>query len=316
MNILLLGGCGYIGSKLHGWLTNAGHFVEVVDIDWFGNPAKLSRFTTDYNQIQSAFVHKFNAVILLAGHSSVKMCEGNLVGCFNNNVRNFVNFLPKLNGQKFIYASSSSVYGNIEMLEVDEACRTYIPNNYYDLSKSEIDHYSQLYPGLNYYGLRFGTVNGSSPNLRPELMLNAMTLSAMKARKINVFNPEIARPILGINDLCRAVEAILNGPDAPGIYNLASFNSRVSEIAQKIGKLMDAEIVVHENPPEQIDNVKTQTKAYDFSINCEKFKKTFNFKFNDTVESIVHDVWEKETDMIEQTKRPQHLTRNLAIKYI
>jgi nucleoside-diphosphate-sugar epimerase len=238
------------------------------------------------------------------------MCENNLLGAFNNNVRNFVNLLPKIEGKVFIYASSSSVYGNIDVKEATEECNAYQPNNFYDLNKSEIDNYAKLFNNIDFYGLRFGTVNGSSPNLRTDIMINAMVNTAKEKGIIKVNNPGISRPILYVFDLCRAIDAILyKNNSQPGIYNLASFNSTVDKIATEVASHLKIPIEYQELPAYVISKTKLQSRAYDFSISSKKFETNFNFKFCHGCLDIVEDLvinWDK----------IQKGTRNSAVHYI
>lgn len=277
MRILLLGGVGYISSQLLLHLQKQFDVVTV-DLEWFGNFVNLDNFKVDYRTLDSWYFKEFDAVILLAGHSSVQMCQNARLSSFKNNVVNFVELLGKIKkNQKFIYASSSSIYGNTENNAVAEDWSHYRPQNYYDLNKQEIDYYAQL-SDIEFYGLRFGTVNGPSPNLRTDLMINKMYETALVGR-VEIFNRHICRPILGIEDLCRAIEAIILGDDHRGIYNLASFNSTVGEIAENVCKFFDGKVSL-------VD--KGTTPSYNFSINTDKFTSTYNFTFKETVETIVH----------------------------
>jgi len=283
--ILLLGGNGYVGSFLRHKLSEK-YSIENVDLNWF-TPSNDS--SLDFNQLEESFIQQFDSIILLAGHSSVKMCDGNINSSFNNNVRNFVNLLNKITfNQKFIYASSSSVYGNTQASSVNEEYSEFIPNNPYDLSKQVIDLYASQ-SGKQYYGLRLGTVNGWSPHLRVDLMINSMVNSALSDNHIKLYVKDIMRPILGINDLSRAIDKILvSNKDNRGIYNLASFNSTSGQIAQEVGTTLQVPVQEYDvDQIEKITNVKLQTKAYNFSIQTKKFIDTFQFQFEDTMVSIV-----------------------------
>ena len=292
--ILILGGCGYVGSKLYRFLQGK-YSVDTIDLEWYGNFTNNNNQKQDISNLQKEFITKYDSIVLLAAHSSVKMCENNMISVLKNNVLNFIKLLSLVEkGQKFIYASSSSVYGDTKKDIVSEEYNNFEPNNYYDLSKHEIDSYAKL-SDRTYFGLRFGTVNGASPNLRNDIMINAMTYNAMKNGKVFCFNPEIHRPILGIKDLCRAVETIIEkgSYENRGIYNLASFNSTAKEISVKVAKTLNADLEIVEKLPETITNVKLQTKAYNFCINSQKFTDTFEFKFEESVESIVASIKEE-----------------------
>ena len=206
--------------------------------------------------------------------------------CFNNNVRNFIDLIEKLDKQKLIYASSSSVYGSVGGKTVNEKYYGFEPYNQYDISKHTADLYAQK-SDVEYYGLRFGTVNGCSPVLRTDVMINAMVSSALRDGHIKLYIKDTMRPILGINDLCRAITSIVESDeDKRGLYNLASFNKTAEQIAYEVAGVMGVEVKEYEADPTQVKNIKSQTKAYNFSISTLKFRKEFKFKFQDTVESL------------------------------
>lgn len=296
--ILLLGGNGYVGSFINHTLSD--YDLENVDLNWFSD----SEESKDFRNLTTEFISEFDSVILLAGHSSVKMCDQNMLSSFKNNVQNFVELLSKINkDQKLIYASSSSVYGNTNNSIVSEDYNTFVPNNYYDLTKQIIDVYAQQ-SDLNYYGLRFGTVNGWAPNLRVDIMINSMVHSSITDGHIKLYVKDIMRPILGIKDLSNAIRKIIETEENHrGIYNLASFNSTSEEIALGVSKIVNLPVVEYKkNDFEKVMNTKLQTTAYNFAINSKKFEKTFNFKFEESIESIVESIVSKYDDC-EKTNR-------------
>ncbi len=289
---LIIGGNGYIGNRLREYLDD----VDIIDTCWFGE-ANTDVIVRDYGEVDKEFYSKYDNIILLAGHSSVKMAEGESTSCFKNNVVNFIELSEKLNNkQKFIYASSSSVYGSVGGKTVDENYYGFKPYNNYDISKHCIDLYAEK-SDLQYYGLRFGTVCGYSPVMRADIMINAMTNSALKDGEIKLYIKDIMRPILGIEDLCRAIKTIIEcDEDKRGLYNLASFNKTAEQIAYEVSDVLEIKVVEYEADPTQVKNTKLQTKTYNFSISTSKFCKEFNFKFNETVESItksIADNWNK-----------------------
>ena len=284
--ILLIGGNGYIGSKLFPYFIEKNYQVDVVDTCWFGHKFKETK-VKDYRDLSDDYLSEFDTIILLAGHSSVKMSEGDLTSCYHNNVTNFVELLEKIkSSQKFIYASSSSVYGSVGGKTVTENYYGFKPYNQYDISKHCMDLYAEK-SDVEFYGLRFGTLNGYAPITRTDVMINAMTSSALQNGEIKLYVKNIMRPILGINDLCRAIESIVNcKEDKRGLYNLASFNKTAEQIAYEVSNTLNVPVVEYETDPTQVKNTKLQTKTYDFSISTRKFCREFKFKFEETVESI------------------------------
>jgi nucleoside-diphosphate-sugar epimerase len=274
--ILLIGGCGYIGSALYEKL-NKKYQLDTVDLEWFGNFTNTKNIKEDFVNLTEEFLDRYDVIVFTAANSSVPLCK-DVFDTFDNNVAKFVSLVKKLNKQKFIYASSSCVYvtsDNTEKVETDELN----PLDGLTLSKTTIDHFMNL-TNIEYYGLRFGSVNGWAPNMRLDLMLNAMTISAKENSEVNVFNGHAHRPILSINDLCRAVETIIEcKEDNRGIYNVASFNNNIMDIGKNIADYIGVKIN---------DNGKNFT--YDFKISSEKFIKQFDFKFTDTIQTIVESI--------------------------
>lgn len=276
MKILLTGGCGYIGSAVYNYLKPKFQ-VDTVDLEWFGVYRDNGNIKKDFAELDASFLDNYDVVFHTASHSSVPLCK-DVYGSFDNNVVKLMDFAKKLRRkQKLIYASSSCVYvesGNVPKVESEIS----IPTDGLTLSKTTIDNVMPLL-GIEYYGLRFGSVNGWAPNMRTDLMINSMTLSGLKEKKVSVFNAHAHRPIVSTHDLCRSVEAIINSNDKRGIYNVASFNLNIGDVGKKVADYLNVPLV---------DNGTSVT--YDFMISSDKFKKTFNFEFESTVESIVESI--------------------------
>lgn len=284
--VLVIGGAGYIGSRLRQFLGKS-YAVDSVDCCWY-NYDQTSR-RVDYHKLKPQDLESYGTVILLAGHSSVASCVGSIDGPWLNNVTNFSELLSKLRqDQTLIYASSASVYGNSLPGEQHiEAIKLFMPVNNYDITKYTLDLQAQLAirQGRNVIGLRFGTVNGWAPTLRADVMINAMVWHAINYGKINITNGHINRALLGIEDLCRAVATCIEEP-VSGIYNLASFNTTVKDIAQAVSERLDVPIVDGGLKP----------GGYDFSLSTELFKQTFKFAFSETPATIIDSLVEKFDD--------------------
>lgn len=290
--LLIIGGLGYIGSFL---ADNLPYDIEIVDLNLFNYQSKHKTHIIDYKVLPPSFFKKFNHVILLAGHSSVRMCEGTPSGVFYNNVTNFVNLLDKLlPSQTFIYASSASVYGNSEKHMVDEKEPLSAPYNMYDLTKQIIDTYVKTNKKQSkIFGLRFGTVNGYSPHLRNDVMLNSMVYNAKHKNEILLYNQDTKRAILGINDLKNAIQVLIQSKTTESkIYNLASFTKTAGEMAQITGDLLNVHVkhVVPEQQNAVNINEKLVSSKYNFGLNCSSFMNDFNFTFKDTIDTIVSNL--------------------------
>jgi nucleoside-diphosphate-sugar epimerase len=279
--ILILGGAGYIGTRLREVLRER-HFVKTNDICWFNHDETSDR--RDYHKLTRKELAEVEVVIVLAGHSSVPSCLGALYSPWLNNVTNFTDLLDKLDDQLVIYASSASVYGNSAPGQQHKETNTHFtPVNNYDVTKYALDQQATIanLVGKKVIGLSFGTVNGYSANLRVDVMINSMYHSVQNDQGIQVSNSHISRAMLGIEDLCRAVERCIETP-VPGIYNLSSFNATVGEIAEAVSRKRGAEIVDKGNT----------ANAYDFALDTGLFEQTFDFEFKETPDTILNGLIE------------------------
>lgn len=306
-NVLIIGSDGYIGSRLCEDFKEK-YWVTKCDMGLFSTPQ--NSWLCNYNELDKKDISYFDAIVLLAGHSSVPMClMSEPSDVIQNNVNNFISLFENVKSVKniygknikLIYASSSSVYGSGDFKGVEDLEKEFYPMNIYDWTKYVCDVYAKGNNEVEYYGLRFGTVNGYSPKTRNDIMINSMYYSILQQGNFNITRKKTRRAILGITDLSKAISTIIDSEeDKRGIYNLASFNATVEEIAIRLSKLSMKSYIENK---EEIHN----TKNYDFYINSSKFCEAFNFRFKENVETIYNE--------LEQNKNNITFTnRNQAIK--
>lgn len=277
--VLIIGGCGYLGTKLYPYLIQKGYLVTSIDLEWFG--MFHDNICEDFRDTSSDFINSFDVVVNLAGHSSVPSCSGNPMHSLKNNVENYVDLFNRIK-TRLIYASSSSVYNGSKSTQVSEDYDVFVPKNCYDLSKKVVDFYAKL-SNVEYYSLRFGTLAGSAPNLRSDVIINKLYETAINQKCIYTKNNHVNRPILSVNDAVRAIERIIEcEEDRRGIYNLASFNTTV----ETLGTLTAIAL----NVPRYL--LPDDESTYDFSICTKKFENTFNFSFKDNFTTIIEDLKE------------------------
>lgn len=275
--VLVIGGKGYIGSALSTYLSGAGCAVQSWDTCWFGDHTATANVSADYGELSPAALAGWDAIVVTAGHSGVAMCSDR-PAAFDNNVRSFTRLVDALDGPRLIFMSSASLYSGTPG-EATEDLALSMPEACYDQTMYERDRYAAA-SGKDCYGLRLGTVCGASPNLRSDLMLNRMYLDATRSGVIRVANPECSRPILAMADLCRAVQRIVQWPErAPGIYNVASFNGTIGDVAAETARLLGASL--RPEPP---------SPTYDMRMSTEKFRRRFDFAFQGTVASILSEL--------------------------
>jgi nucleoside-diphosphate-sugar epimerase len=294
MKILVAGGAGYVGSVLIPTLLDRGYDVSVVDLFWFGNqlPASVTILHKDIFDLQIADLAAYDQVIFLAGLSNDPMADfspsKNFI--FNASAPAYLAYIAKKAGvRRYIYASSCSVYGYTEneLFDEDQPVSSSYP---YGISKLQGERavMQMVDSQFSVISLRKGTVSGYSPRMRFDLIINTMFKCAMKDGVIRVNNPAIWRPFLSIEDAAmaytRAVEA---NETLSGIFNIASGNHTVGEIADLVKLALDEELGKKVNL--DIHHVKD---VRNYKVSIERAKNVLSFHPHQSVRSIVRNLIE------------------------
>ncbi len=241
MKILVAGGAGYLGCVLIPKLLDRGYEIDVVDLFWFGNhlPNRVRIVHKDIFDLSLDDLKGYEQIIFLAGLSNDPMAEfspsKNFI--FNAAAPAYLGYIAKKAGVKrYVYACSCSVYGYTENELFDESHPT-VCGYPYGISKLQGEQaVMQLQDGnFSVISLRKGTVSGYSPRMRLDLIVNTMFKTAMRDHTITVNNPSIWRPILSIEDAASAYNRALEAqPSVSGIFNIASGNYTVAEVADLV----------------------------------------------------------------------------------
>lgn len=291
--ILIIGGTGYIGTRLNRELS-LSYPVTTVDLEWFGKALATNNLVVNYSSLSEDFLSNFDIIILLAAYASVSLCDKVRELVVANDVKNFSFLVAKLRKIaakkkiKFIYASTGSVYGNQDSLCIEEKEGCVLST--YDLCKRFNDDYmSLIHKDIEYYGLRFGTVNGWSDHLRIDIMINSMFHDARRKGVISCSAPNQCRGILDIEDLIRTVEQIIDSKwDKRGIYNLSSFNSSIGDIATTVGKILNCSVITG-----------NATSPYSYQLDCSRIRKAFpELNLRGSIKSIIEQLEKEKPAMV------------------
>ena len=276
-NILLIGANGYIGSR---FLERSNNKYNITAIDNLLKPGVLPSYieNKDYRDLDKEYLNQFEVCVWLAGHSSVPSSVNDPYGAYSNNYSGLVELTNNFNGL-LIYASSASVYNNAAGAICSESTQIGDPDNIYDFTKVAFDSYVQIM-NKKYVALRFGTVDGGSPRIREELLLNRMVKDAMFSGVVNLANPSANRAVLYIEDLIDALELLLdNPPKKSEIYNLSSVNGNMEIFVNSVAKKFNAKINLLEN-----------SNTYNFQMTTEKFSKQYGYKFTDDLDKLIESI--------------------------
>jgi len=292
MKILVAGGAGYLGSVLIPKLLERGYKVDVVDLFWFGNhlPRQVGVLNKDIFHLTVEDLDPYDVVVFLAGLSNDPMAEyspsKNFI--FNAAAPAYLGYMAKMAGVKrYVYASSCSVYGYTENELYDET-RPASSSYPYGISKLQGEQAAiQLIDEkFSVISLRKGTISGPSPRMRLDLIINTMLKAAMKDRTITVNNPSIWRPILSIDDAATAyIRAIEANPHISGIFNIASGNYTVGEVADLVKGTIEERLGLHINL-----NIKHVQDFRNYKVSVEKAANVLSFHPQGNVKTIVESL--------------------------
>ena len=298
--VLVTGGAGYVGCVLVPELLQAGYRVVVYDLMLFGAdglPAhpNLAVVIGDIRDT-AAFARAVagaQAVIHLACISNDPSYE--LDPSLSRSI-NYECFEPLVAASKtagvrrFIYASSSSVYGVSEEPEVTETFPLK-PLTDYSKYKGLCERLLLRYqsPGFTTVIIRPATVCGPSPRMRFDLTVNILTNHAVNRRLITVFGGSQLRPNIHISDVAELYLKLLEWPDAliaAQTFNVGYQNYAVSELAEMVRGMVEQEL-----PGEPIRiETSPSNDLRSYHVSSKKIARVLGFRLRRTIQGAVRDL--------------------------
>lgn len=301
-HVLVTGGAGYVGSLLCPQLLDLGYKVTAFDICYFGDdflPHKNPNFKLikgdirDTAKLAEAF-KGVDTVISLACISNDASFE------LDENLSTSVNldaFEPMVKAAKaagvkrFIYASSSSVYGVSDKPDVTED-HPLVPLTLYNKYKGMCEpllfkHQSDDFVCVT---IRPATLCGYAPRQRLDLSVNILTNHAVNNGKITVFGGTQMRPNLHVQDMCDLYKMLLeidSAKIAGKTFNCGFQNMSIMDIALVVKKVVETEF------PEKGDISLVTTPTDDirsYHINSDKIQRELGFKPKYTIEDAARDL--------------------------
>ena len=294
MKVLVAGGAGFLGAAIVPRLLERGCDLTVVDMLWFGNhlPASVDVRKQNVFDITEENLRGYDQVLFLAGLSNDPMAEFAPAENFISNAAApaYLGYIAKRAGVKrFILASSCSVYGYTEEECYDEtqpAVSTYP----YGISKlqGEQSLFQLADKNFSVIALRKGTVCGYSPRMRLDLIVNTMFKTAFYEDRITVNNPAIWRPVLAMQDAVEAyIRAIEVDPAVTGIFNIASANYTVGEVADQVKKTLEG---LTQKPVDL--RILDVQDLRNYKVNCDKAVEVLGFEPKQDVEAVVRELYQ------------------------
>jgi nucleoside-diphosphate-sugar epimerase len=292
--IFITGGAGYVGSVLTPYLINKGHKITVFDLMLYGDTLKkdknLNIIKGDIRntELLKEAIKGNEIVIHLACISNDPSFELNPTLGKEINLDAFtplVEISKNLGVKKFIYASSSSVYGVKIEKNVNENM-SLEPLTDYSKFKADCEKILFKYKSKDFVTvtLRPATVCGYSPRQRLDLVVNILTNLAYHNREITIFGGDQLRPNIHIQDMVRAYELFINMENEKingKIFNIGFENLTVNQLASEVQKVIGSDVKIKKLPTN--DN-----RSY--HISSKKIQDELGFVTNFSILNAIEDL--------------------------
>lgn len=293
--IFITGGGGYVGSALTDYLIEKGYYVTAFDLfiygkDVFNSTKNLNIIEGDIRNIDlvKKSLKDHDMVIHLACISNDPSFELNPKLGKSINLEAFEPLVKASRNagiKRFIYASSSSVYGIKEEKNVHENMKLE-PITDYSKFKMECENILNRYNNKDFVTttIRPATVCGYSKRQRLDVIVNILSNIGFHKREITIFGGDQLRPNIHIKDMIRAYHVIIEAdPELINgeVFNAGWENKSVKNIALTVKNVLGEDIKLSVTPTD--DN-----RSY--HISSEKINKKLNFFTKFTIEDAVKDM--------------------------
>ena len=287
--ILITGGAGYIGSMLCTKLINFGYQVTVIDLLkynksslnhlYFYKNFKLIVGDIRNKKLMKKLIKKNDFIIPLAGLVGAPLCDKYKKDAISTNLES-IKTLRKIvtSKNKIIFLTSNSGYGIGEKNKFCTEESPLKPISLYGKTKCEAE--SEILKTKNYVCFRLATVFGQSYRMRTDLLVNNFVNTAIKKKKLTLFEPHFRRNFIHVRDVVNAILFTITHFNKlkNNVYNLGLSSANISKIMlakkiQKQYKKLKIKIVTNRRDPDKRDyyvsNKKIEKKGFKAKIKLE-----------------------------------------------
>ncbi len=300
-NIVVTGAAGYVGGVLIPHLLDKGYTVTGYDACYFGTDGLPSH--PKFELVQGDIRDTPRLAKVFAGHDvvlhlacisndpSFELDEGLSRSINFDCFEGMVTAAKEAGIQRFVYCSSSSVYGVSDKPDVTED-HPLVPLTLYNKFKGMCEPilFKHQAPGFTCVTIRPATVCGYSPRMRLDLSVNILTNLAVNKGIITVFGGNQLRPNLHIKDMADVYALMIQAPAdkiAGETFNAGYQNLSIARIAEIVRDVVREEFP--DRPPIEIVTTESNDPR-SYHINSDKIRRTLGYTPNHTVEDAVRDL--------------------------
>jgi len=293
--VFITGGTGYVGAVLVPKLIKKGYDVKIIDLMLFGcqglenlNNLEIIKGDIRDEETLNKALEGVDYVIHLAAISNdpCSDLDPELTKQVNYEAtKKLVDISKQKLVKRFIYASSSSVYGVKQEPNVTEDL-SLEPLTIYSKTKAWSEEYVKNAndESLTTVIIRSATVCGYSPNMRLDVAVNILTDHAINKGKITIFGGNQKRPNIHIQDITDYYVALLTAPKEKiqgNIFNAGYENYTMMEIAEMVKEVIGPHVEI-----EQTDTKDNRS----YHISSEKIKNVLGLSPKYTLKDAIREM--------------------------
>ena len=282
MNVLVVGGAGYVGGAVTDLLMNTRHNVRVYDKllyeESYRKPVEFVYGDVRDGEKLNPQLRWADAVVWLAALVGDPACALHPDVSVEINQESVKMLTENFDG-RIVFLSTCSVYGAQDsVLDENSPLK---PLSVYAVTKLEAEHYLAEKNAITF---RLGTLFGVGDlfsRIRLDLVVNTLTVRAHRTGEIKVFGGDQFRPLLHVRD---AAAAIVNNLETThtGIYNLHRQNVRIIDLAYQVRNHFPDMVIAQTEMPFQ------DTRNY--RVSCDKAQSVLDFKATASIDDGIEEV--------------------------
>ena len=308
MNVLVVGGAGYVGGALTDLLSQSEHHVRVYDAllyeEAYRKPVDFAFGDVRDRELLRAHLKWADAVVWLAA------LVGDAACALDPEVSRLINqesvrWMSENFDGRILFLSTCSVYGAQEGLLVESSGTA--PLSVYAETKLNAERYLA---GKNAIIFRLGTLFGVGDlfaRIRLDLVVNVLTVRARRLGRVKVYGGDQFRPLLHVRDAAGAIAENLTSPHC-GVFNLATENVRIIDLAERVRDRLPGTVIEREGT--------TYEDARNYRVSAEKAETVLGFTPRLSIAQGIEEIMAlADSGRLKDVENPRYSNKGFLSRY-